>query len=425
MQRAFGKRLYYGWVVVAVTFVTLLVSAGVRSAPGVLIHPLEVDLGWGRAAISFAVSIGLVLFGLSGPLGGRLMDRFGPRRLMLAGLALIGVSALGGAAMTALWQFTLFWGVLSGIGTGFAASVLGATVANRWFVARRGLVLGLFGAASSAGQLVFVPALMWGVVAIGWRTASVVLAAIAVAVLAPVLLLMRDEPADIGLAPFGAVAPPVGTGAAAAAAPTTGGVMGRAVRVPDFWLLAGSFFVCGATSNGLIGTHFIPHSIDHGIPEVTAAGALALMGAMNFVGTVASGWLTDRYDPRKLLAVYYTLRGLSLFLLPFVTSFSGLTVFAVVFGLDYIATVPPTAALAADIFGRRNVGVVFGWVFCAHMFGAALAAYLGGLARVTLGDYRMAFLAAGALAICGGLMALRIYRAAAPEAEPSVAPATA
>jgi sugar phosphate permease len=298
-------------------------------------------------------------------------------------------------------------------------------VANRWFVARRGLVLGLFGAASSAGQLIFVPALMWGVVAIGWRTASVILAVIALAVLAPVLLLMRDEPADVGLAPYGAVAPPVGTGAAGAAAPTTGGVMGRAVRVPEFWLLAGSFFVCGATSNGLIGTHFIPHSIDHGIPEVTAAGALALMGAMNFVGTVASGWLTDRYDPRKLLAVYYTLRGLSLFLLPFVTDFSGLTVFAVVFGLDYIATVPPTAALAADIFGRRNVGVVFGWVFCAHMIGAALAAYLGGLARVTLGDYRMAFLAAGALAICGGLMALRIDRAAVAQVEPAVAPATA
>ena len=428
MQRALGRRLYYGWVVVAVTFVTLLVSAGVRSAPGVLIHPLEVDLGWGRAAISFAVSVGLVLFGLSGPLGGRLMDRFGPRGLMLAGLALIGVSALGGAAMTALWQLTLFWGVLSGIGTGVAASVLGATVANRWFVARRGLVLGLFGAASSAGQLIFVPALMWGVVAIGWRTASVVLAAIALAVLVPVLLLMRDEPADLGLAPYGAVAPPAGTGAAVAAAPTTGqgaGVMGRAVRVPEFWLLAGSFFVCGATSNGLIGTHFIPHSIDHGIPEVTAAGALALMGAMNFVGTLASGWLTDRYDPRKLLAVYYTLRGLSLFLLPFVTGFSGLTVFAVVFGLDYIATVPPTAALAADIFGRRHVGVVFGWVFCAHQFGAALAAYLGGLARVTLGDYQAAFLGAGALAICGGLLALRIDRAAAPQPDPALAPATA
>ena len=369
MHKLIGGRFYYGWVVVAVTALTLLVSAGVRSAPGVMIHPLEMDLGWSRTAISFAVSLGLLLYGLAGPFAGWLMDRFGPRLMMLAGLALIGASMAAGAAMTELWQLNLFWGALSGLGTGVAASVLGATIANRWFVARRGLVLGVFGASVSAGQLIFVPLLMWLVLTIGWRSSTYGLAAAALAMLAPVLLLMRDDPADMKLRPYGATTAPPAVPAA-----HESGVMRRALRVPEFWLLAGSFFICGATSNGLIGTHFIPHAIDHGIPEVTAASVLAIMGAMNFVGTLASGWLTDRYNPRLLLACYYGFRGLSLLLLPFVQSFGGLTVFAIVFGLDYIATVPPTAALVADIFGRRHVGTVFGWVFCAHQIGAALAA---------------------------------------------------
>ncbi|HET7769614.1 MAG TPA: MFS transporter, partial [Chloroflexota bacterium] len=387
-----GGRLYYGWIVAAVTAFSLLVSSGVRSMPGVFVVPLEVDLGWSRPEISFAVSVGLLLYGLAGPFAGRLMDRFGPRRVMLVGILVFGTATAASAAMSTLWQLNLLWGVASGIGTGVAAAVLGATVANRWFVQRRGLVLGAFGAATSAGQLVFVPLLMWLVVVAGWRSSALLLGAIALAVLVPVFLFMRDEPADVGERPYGAAplpaaetpgngAQPLRVGDAAAAPASSGGVMSRALRTPEFWLLSGSFFVCGATSNGLIGTHLIPHSIDHGIPEVTAASALALMGAFNFVGTLGSGWLTDRFDPRKLLAVYYTLRGFSLFVLPFATDFSGLAIFAVVFGLDYIATVPPTSALAADLFGRRNVGTVFGWIFFAHQAGAALAAYLGGVAR--------------------------------------------
>ena len=405
--------IYYGWVVVGVTFLTLLVAAGVRSAPGVLIHPLEEDLGWSRAAISFAVSVGLLLYGAVGPLAGWFMDRFGPRLLMLVGLALTAVGTAAGAAMTALWQLNLFWGVVTGIGTGAAATVLGATVANRWFVAQRGLVLGLFGAAASAGQLVFYPLLMRLVHDLGWRGATLVLTACAAALLIPVFALMRDDPADLGLVPYGG--PPRLRGEATAPG---GWVVARAARTPEFWLLSGSFFICGATSTGLIGTHFIPHSIDHGIPAATAAGTLGLMGAMNFIGTVASGWLTDRHDPRQLLAWYYALRGLSLLLLPFVTDFAGLAVFAVVFGLDYIATVPPTAALVADRFGRRNVGAVFGWVFLAHQLGAALAAYGGGLSRDLLGDYRVAFLTAGVLAGMASLMALRIDRSGASHPQP-------
>lgn len=407
MGQTAEKRLYYGWIVVGVTGLTLLISAGVRSAPGVMLMPLVADMQWSRAVISFAVSIGLVLFGLVGPLTGWLMDRFGPKVLMLSGLALIAASMVASAAMTALWQLNLFWGALSGIGTGIVASVLGATVANRWFVERRGLVVGIFGAATSAGQLIFVPLLMWLVVLIGWRSSTLVLAGVALAMLLPVLLLMRNDPSELGLRPYGAPAIPIAPGQPAANEP---GVMRRAVRTPEFWLLSGTFFICGATSNGLVGTHLIPYAIDCGILQVTAAGMLALMGMMNFVGTITSGWLTDRYDPRRLLCIYYGFRGLSLLLLPFITNPTGLAIFAILFGLDYIATVPPTTALVADTFGRRNVGTVFGWVFCAHQIGAALAAWLGGVARDALGDYAVAFLVAGMLAVAAGLLSLRISR---------------
>jgi MFS family permease len=406
MQRLLGGRVYYGWIVVAVTALTLIASSAERSVPGVLIHPLESEFGWSTASISLAVSIGLILFGLSGPFAGQMMDRFGPRRVMVVGLLLICISGATIATMHSLWQLNLLWGVESGSGTGIVGSVLGATVANRWFVARRGLVLGMFGAATSAGQLIFVQLLVWLVVTIGWRGAVLVTSGVALLTLIPVLLLMENGPADVGLLPYGATEPPPAT----VDTVDRRGIMAQAVRVPEFWLLAGSFFICGATSNGLIGTHFIAHSVDHGISQTTAAGALSVLGAMNFVGTLCSGYLTDRYDPRKLLACYYTFRGLSLLVLPFLSNFAGLAIFAVFFGLDYIATVPPTAALTADIFGRKHVGVVYGWIFCAHQFGAASAAYFGGLIRTLLGTYTLAFLVGGMVAIIGAMLALRIDR---------------
>jgi len=418
-------RVHYGWVVVAVTGLALLVSAGVRSAPGVLVHPLETELGWSTASISLAISIGILIFGLTGPVVGRLLETFGAKRLLLAGLLLVAASTALGAASTALWQFGLFWGVLNGIGTGVATTVLGAAVANRWFAERRGLVVGLFGAATSAGQLLFIPALQWLVLDLGWRGGTLALAGASLLALVPVLLFMRDDPAQLGLRPYGA--PPAPLVAASAMQPLPvpeepGGVMGRALRTPAFWLLAGSFFVCGATSNGIVGVHFIPHAIDHGVAEVTAAGTLALMGMFNVAGTVASGWLTDRYDPRKLLAIYYSGRSLALFALPFAVDYglTGLTVFAVVFGLDYIATVPPTAQLVADRFGRRHVGLVFGWVFAAHQLGAALAAWLAGVSRDAFGGYGQAFLAAGVVALVGAGMALLVA-----EQRPTAAPAPA
>ncbi|MCE7982809.1 MAG: MFS transporter [Caldilinea sp. CFX5] len=414
MQTIKAGKFFYGWVVVAITAVTLFVSAGLRSAPGVFILPLEQDMGWSRSAISFAVSIGLITLGIAGPLSGWLMDRFGPKRVALVGLALVVAAMVSSYGITELWQLNLLWGMISGLGTGMVGGVLGPAVANRWFVARRGLVIGIFGASLSAGQLVFVPALMAVVLTVGWRWSSVALGLIALAVMIPVLIFLRDDPTDMGLAPYGAT-----TGQGAGRPTVDPNVMQRAIKAPEFWLLAATFFVCGATSNGLIGTHLIPHAADHGIPQATAAGMLALMGAMNFVGTIASGWLTDKYDPRKLLCIYYGFRGLSLFLLPYVSGVFGLSVFAIMFGLDYIATVPPTTALVADTFGRRNVGTVYGWVFCSHQVGAALAAWLGGVTRDMFGDYLLAFLVAGTIAMIAALLSLQIRHT------PKTVPATA
>jgi len=412
LGRALRGEVHYGWIVVGVTALILIGSAGVRSAPGVMLLPMQGETGWALSLISFAVSLGLLLFGFTGPFSGALMDRYGPRRVVMIGLLLIAASLVLSARLTAPWQLILFWGILSGVGTGLIGTVLGAMVASRWFVAQRGLVLGIFGGATSAGQLIFVPLLMNLVLGIGWRTSTLILAGILLALIVPVWLLLRNDPAEVGTQPYGA--PPLAAGQRPAPpAPVNMlATMQVATRAPEFWLLAGTFFVCGFTSNGLVGTHLIPFAVDCGIPQITAANMLALMGAMNFVGTVASGWLTDRYDPRKLLAIYYTFRGLSLLFLPFITSAEGLAFFAILFGLDYIATVPSTVTLVADTFGKRNVGTVYGWVFCSHQIGAALAAWLGGVMREGLGDYVLAFAGAGALAVLAGMLALRIQRRA-------------
>src|SRR5262245_23727299 len=367
---------------------------------------MQVEPGWSTAALSFAAAVGLIAYGLAGPISGRLMGSIGTKGVTILSLALTAASLFAAIAVTDIWLLTLTFGLLSGIATGLVASVLGATVANRWFIQSRGLVVGIFGASTSAGQLVFFPLLTTLAVAAGWRAGAIVLVIISLALLVPVLLLFRNDPAEVGLLPRGAgPATPVQP-----APPPEPGIMRRAIRSPDFWFLASTFFVCGATSNGLIGQHFIAHAVDHGFTQVDAAEALAVMGAFNFVGTIASGWLTDRVDPRKLLLVYYGFRGVSLLFLPFVHDGMGIVVFSVLFGLDYIATVPPTVALCADAFGRRNVGIVYGWVFAAHMFGAAIAAWTAGLVRENVGDYAAAFVAAGWIAIVAGFATLGIRR---------------
>jgi MFS family permease len=344
------------------------------------------------------------------------MDKFGPRRMLLASLLLTATSMLLSSWMQEAWQLYAFWGVLSGIGTGIVGGVLGATIANRWFYERRGLVTGMFGAATSAGQLIFIRLLASLAQTWGWRNSAVFMAVMALLLVPLALLLMRDAPGDIGLKPLGA---PEGTAVASGRPQADRGIMALAVLAPQFWLLAATFFVCGATSNGIIGTHFLAHAADHGIPVDIGANMLAVLGVMNFVGTLASGWLTDRYDPRKLLCVYYAFRGLSLLGLPYVTdSPAGLTFFSILFGLDYIATVPPTIALCADTFGRKNVGTVYGWVFCAHQVGAAVASWLGGYIRQNLGDYAMAFVITGITGLFAAALALMIRRQ-------NLAPATA
>ncbi len=417
---------HYAWVVAAVTFVTLLAAAGVRAAPGVLIVPLESEFGWSRATISFAVGINIFLYGLIGPFAAAVMDRFGLRRTMLAALALIAAGVALTPLMTRPWQLVLLWGVVVGTGSGATALVLGAMVAARWFAARRGLVMGVLTASTATGQLVFLPLLASLVVAHGWRSVPLVVAGVAAALIPIVALLMRDRPEDIGLLPYGAAAAATGPVAsrrnpvAAALIVLRDGLGSR-----DFWLLAGSFFICGASTNGLIGTHLIPACVDHGIPEVTGASLLAAMGIFDFLGTTLSGWLSDRWSNRGLLAWYYALRGLSLVYLPFAFGFSlwGLPVFAVFYGLDWIATVPPTVRLTAKIFGPQRGPIMFGWIAAAHQLGAALAAFGAGVLRVEFGSYLQAFVLSGTLCLVAALLVLFIGRNPNEAPQPAIAAA--
>lgn len=398
-------RIHYAWIIVAVTFLVLLFAAGVRTLPSVIMKPLEAEFGWDRSSISFAVAISLFAYGFGGPLSGALVDRFGPKRVMLAGLTLTALGLTPLLWLTEIQHFHILWGVVVGVGTGAIANVLGATIANRWFNVHRGIVLGLLGASAAAGQLLFLPSMIALTTDAGWRTAIGVMAAGVAALLIPVLLFMRNRPEDIGAQPVGGESAAViaALGDQSAATP-----LSQAVRTADFWLLAGSFFICGYTTNGLIGTHLLPHTVEHGFVEIEAAGAVGLMGAMNIVGTLASGWLTDRYDNRKLLATYYGLRALSLVALPFIIEMRGLLLFAVVYGLDWVATVPPTVNLTARRFGRASIGTLYGWIFCSHMIGAGLAAQAGGLFRDWLGDYHLIFLSAALLGFVASALSMRI-----------------
>ena len=407
------RRIHYGWIVAAVTFVVLLSSAGVRATPSILIVPLEREFGWTRATISLAISINLILYGLMGPFAATLMQRLGVRTTVLLSAATL----VTGVALTPLvrapWQLVLLWGVVVGIGTGMTALVLGATVVNRWFTERRGLVMGVLTASTATGQLIFLPLLAAVVQRYGWRAATLLVAGAVSLVIPLVLLFMRERPEEVGLTRYGE--PNSGTTSEGARAPTSAGALAalrQGGRSRDFWLLAGSFFICGASTNGLIGTHLIPACIDHGIPEVRAAGLLAVMGVFDFLGTTGSGWLSDRWNNRYLLSWYYGLRGLSLLFLPFALTHTalGLPLFAVFYGLDWIATVPPTVRLTSNAFGRENGPVMFGWIVAAHQLGAATAAYGAGALRTALGGYVEAFTIAGVLCFLAALMVLGIGR---------------
>ncbi|MEO3928992.1 MFS transporter [Micromonosporaceae bacterium B7E4] len=407
-----SRRLHPAWVVAAVAFVALVGAAGFRATPSVLLHPLHEEFGWPLATISAAVSVNLLLFGLTAPFAAALMDRFGIRRVVAAALTLVAAGSGLTVFMRTSAELILCWGVLVGLGTGSMALAFVATVTGRWFVKRRGLVTGILTAGGAAGQLVFLPLLANLVEAYGWRTAVLVVAGSALAVVPLVGWLLRDHPADLGLPPYGAtevVPAPARTGGAASRALRA---LRAAARTPAFWLLAGGFAICGASTNGLVGTHFIPAAHDHGMTETAAASLLALVGLFDIAGTIASGWLTDRFDSRVLLAGYYALRGLSLLVLP--SLFGGSTrpsmlVFVIFYGLDWVATVPPTVALCREYFGASGA-VVFGWVFAAHQVGAAVAATGAGLIRDQLGSYTLAWYAAGALCAAAAAFSILLRR---------------
>jgi sugar phosphate permease len=403
-----ARRLHYAWIVAAVTFFVLLITAGIRATPGLLMVSLEEEFGWSRAIISLAVAINIALFGLIGPFAASAMDRWGVRRLVLIALALLTVSVALTTQMRNQWQMMLLWGVCVGAGTGVTAMVLAAVVATRWFEARRGAVLGALSAANATGQLVFLPLLAQMVEHRGWRAAALVVAGAAAVVFVVVLVFLRDRPEDLGLRRYGQADDDPSSRRLAM---TPFAALRVAVRSKAFWVLAGTFFVCGASTNGLIGTHLIAACHDYGIPQVRSAQLLALMGIFDIVGTTASGWLTDRYSSRHLLFGYYTLRGLSLLFLPFtLADGSGLGIFAVFYGLDWIATVPPTVRLTGEAFGRENTGVIYGWIGASHQLGASLAAFGAGAVRTFAGDYRFAFWIAGVLCVAAGLSFLTIGR---------------
>ena len=419
-----SEKIHYGWIVVGVTCLALLTGAGVRSTPGILMVPLEEEFHWSRATIALAVSVNLILYGCIGPFAAAVMERFGIRRSVLCALMLVALGVASTALMREPWQLILMWGFLVGTGVGFLATVLAATVAARWFTARRGLVVGILSGGAATGQLLFLPVMANITAAYGWRTTVLAIAVVVLVVVPIVALLLRDRPSDMGLAPYGE------TGASKPAEPPKGnpiqlafGALREAVRVRDFWLLALTFFVCGASTNGLIGTHLIPACMDYGYSEVTGATLLATIGIFNFFGTTASGWLSDRFDNRVLLCIYYALRGLSLLYLPFsFVDFYGLSLFAAFYGLDWFATVSPTVRIITNTFGREKAGMIYGWVFAAHQLGGASAAFFGGLLRVSYGGYMEAFMLSGALCFLAAVAVLFIGGGRKAQ-EPVAAPA--
>ena len=417
------------WLVAAVAFVTLIGAAGFRSVPGVLMDPLHMEFGWSHGTIGLAVSVNMVLFGLISPFAAALMDRFGIRPVVTFALVMVATGSALTVFMTAAWQLVLCWGVLVGVGAGSMSMAFVATVVNRWFVARRGLVSGVLTAGNATGQLIFLPLVAAITTHQGWRTAALVTAAAALAVVPLVLTLLRNHPADLGLRAYGATDADPGPPPHAAVGSSAGralSVLRQAAASPTFWLLAGGFAICGATTNGLIATHFIPAAHDHGMPATTAAGLLALVGVFDVAGTIASGWFTDRIDPRMLLLAYYTLRGVGLAVLPSLLSphtTPSTMVFVIFYGLDWVATVPPTVMLCRDRFGPQVGSIVFGWVFASHQVGASLAAVGAGVIRDRTGGYDLAFYLGAGLCVVAAVLSLSIRRVGRPlgSVEPEVA----
>jgi MFS family permease len=411
IARLVGRRVHYAWIVVAVMFFVTLAGVGVRATPGVLIVPLEQAFGWSNAAISGAIALNFVLFGLTGPFAAALVQTLGLRRTVMISMVVLALGAGLSSMVTQLWQLYLTWGVLVGAGTGGVSMGVATAVANRWFMQRRGLVLGLLTASNATGQLIFLPVLAWLASHVGWHVAPLAAALVLTALIPFAWLLLPESPGALGMAAYGStevvdIPKPSGNPFFIALSG-----LARGSRSVDFWLLFITFSICGFSTFGLVATHLIPFCIDHGIPAVTAASLLAAMGVFDLVGTTVSGWLTDRYNPRVLLFWYYGLRGLSLAVLPF-TSFDvvSLGIFAMFYGLDWVATVPPTITLTNDVFGRKDAPVLVSWIVAGHQVGSAVAAFGAGETRFLTGSYVPAFLASGVACLLAALLVLRIAK---------------
>jgi MFS family permease len=414
--------MHYAWVILAVTFVAIFAGSGLRGSFGVFLKPLEAEFGWDRAALSGVAAVSLLLYGAAQPVLGRLVDAYGPRLVMAVSLVLLGLAALGTAFVQELWQLYLTYGVILSVAAGGPSTVTVSAVAANWFVTRRALVIGIATSGISAGQTLLIPLAMWLIVTFGWRMGYVGLAAIVCVGAAPLVwLLVRDDPADLHLRPFGSGSANAAPTAAAIAAERATS-LGQALRSGPFWLLAGSYFICGYSSNGLIGTHMVPYAIEHGVGEIAAASALGLMGAVNTLGAIAAGYASDRFGRRNPLALTYFLRGLATLWLLTVQDAWSLHAFAVLFGLSYVATVPPTTALTADLFGRRSVAFLFGWIFLAHQVGAAAGSLLGGVLYEQTGGYGLAFFSSALACFAAAAMVLAIRGPV--RVRPAVAPAT-
>ncbi|MBN7806502.1 MFS transporter [Agrobacterium rosae] len=420
-----ARKLHYGWVVAATTFLIMLATAGAMGSAGVMIQPLHQEFGWDIADISTAMAVRLVLFGLLGPFAAAFMNHFGIRQVVSTALGMIVFGIVASFFMTEVWQLLLLWGVVIGVGTGMTALVLGATVATRWFSKRRGLVIGLMTASNATGQLVFLPLLAALTEAYGWRTALTMTVAVLAIAFTLVLLLMRDHPADVGLPAYGETTiskPPKHDHKILTTLGSPLVTLKSVSGSPVFWVLFGTFFICGLSTNGLIQTHWISICGDFGMAAVTAAGTLAVIGIFDFVGTIFAGWLSDRYDNRILLFWFYGLRGLSLIYL----SFSGfstieLSVFAIFYGLDWVATVPPTVKLAAENFGREKAGLIFGWVFAGHQFGAATAAFGAGWFKSDYDTYMPALQIAGVMCLLAAVAVMLLKKPGAAAMAPQAA----
>ncbi|QJP15685.1 MFS transporter [Starkeya sp. ORNL1] len=413
-----ARNIHYGWAVIATTFLTMLATAGAMGSAGVMIGPLQQEFGWSNADISSALAVRLVLYGLMGPFAAAFMNRFGVRKVVTAALIMISAGLLGSLLMREVWQLVLLWGVIVGLGTGTTALVLGATVATRWFSARRGLVVGMLTASNATGQLIFLPLLASLSTTLGWRAALIFVLAVLMLALALVTLLMRNYPSDVGLPAYGDTSllpPPAQQHGLGTLLMSPLVALREAAGTHTFWVLFLTFYVCGLSTNGLIQTHWISLCGDFGVPPVGAASMLAVIGVFDFAGTIASGWLSDRYDNRWLLFMFYSLRGLSLIYLPFSDfNFYALSIFAVFYGLDWVATVPPTVKLAAERFGRERASLTFGWIFAGHQLGAATAAFGAGATRTEFATYLPALYVAGTFCLFAALLVMTLGRRANP-----------